>query len=126
MNKNVIIYCRVSSDEQVLGTSLDYQEARLREYCDRNQYNMIDCYREDYSAKTFKNRPEMQRIMADCKRHKNNVNEILFLRWDRYSRSLEYALTNIRQLKGLDITVNSIENPLDHNSPDFPTMLGFI
>ena len=34
------------------------------------------------------------------------------------------VLTNIRQLKKLDITVNSIENPLDHNSPDFPTMLG--
>ena len=34
------------------------------------------------------------------------------------------SLTNIRQLKKLGITVNSIENPLDHNSPDFPTMLG--
>ena len=27
---NVIIYCRVSSDEQAEGTSLDVQEERLR------------------------------------------------------------------------------------------------
>ena len=30
---NVIIYCRVSSDEQTLGASLDVQEERLRKYC---------------------------------------------------------------------------------------------
>jgi DNA invertase Pin-like site-specific DNA recombinase len=125
MSKNVLIYCRVSSDEQAENTSLGYQEARLREHCLRNQYNIIgDCYKEDYSAKTFKKRPEMQRVMAYCRSNPKLVDEILFLRWDRYSRNLEYALTNIRQLKKLNITVNSIENPLDHNSPDFPTMLG--
>ena len=122
--KKVILYCRVSSDEQTYGTSLGHQEARLREYCSRNEYHIIECYKEDYSAKTFKKRPEMQKIMTYCRSHPKSVDEILFLRWDRYSRSLEFALTNIRQLKKLDITVNSIENPLDHNSPDFPTMLG--
>ena len=124
MSKNVILYCRVSSDEQAQNTSLGYQEARLREYCLRNQYNIVECYKEDYSAKTFKKRPEMQKIMTYCRSHPKNVDEILFLRWDRYSRSLEYALTNIRQLKKLDITVNSIENPLSLTDPDFPIMLG--
>ena len=124
MKKNVILYCRVSSDEQTQNTSLKVQEDRLREYCERNQYNIVECYREDYSAKTFTKRPEMRKIMAYCRATPKRVDEILFLRWDRYSRSLEYALTNIRQLKKLDITVNSIENPLDPESPDFPTMLG--
>ena len=122
--KNVILYCRVSSDEQSQNTSLGYQETRLREHCLRNQYNIIECYKEDYSAKNFKNRPEMQKIMSYCRINPTKVDEILFLRWDRYSRSLEYALTNIRQLKKLNITVNSIENPLDLNDPDFPLMLG--
>jgi len=124
MRQNVILYCRVSSDEQAENTSLAGQETKLRDYCVRNQYNIIDCYREGYSAKTFKKRPEMQKIMAYCRNHPNNVDKILFHRWDRYSRNLEYALTNIRQLKKLDITVNSIENPLDQNASDFPIMLG--
>ncbi len=39
MNANVIIYCRVSSDEQTLGASLDVQEERLRKYC--NKWDII-------------------------------------------------------------------------------------
>lgn len=42
MNANVIIYCRVSSDEQTLGASLDVQEKRLRKYCNQMGYNIID------------------------------------------------------------------------------------
>lgn len=30
---NVIIYCRVSTDEQRQGTSVDVQEERLKAYC---------------------------------------------------------------------------------------------
>ena len=35
MNANVIIYYRVSSNEQTLGASLDVQEERLRKYCNQ-------------------------------------------------------------------------------------------
>lgn len=37
---NVIIYCRVSSDEQTLGASLDVQEERLRKHCNQMGYNL--------------------------------------------------------------------------------------
>lgn len=122
---NAVIYCRVSSDEQAKGTSLDFQEASLTEYCRRNNIKIAHKpFREDYSAKTFSKRPEIKKMMNFLKAHKNEVDVVLFYTWDRYSRSLEYALTNIRQLKKLDIEVNSIVNPLDNNSSDFPTMLG--
>ncbi|EGK00077.1 hypothetical protein HMPREF9455_03601 [Dysgonomonas gadei ATCC BAA-286] len=123
--KNAVIYCRVSCDEQAKGTSLDFQEASLTEYCRRNNINVLhEPFREDYSAKTFSKRPEIKKMMNFLKSHKNEVDVVLFYTWDRYSRSLEYALTNIRQLKKLNIEVNSIVNPLDNNASDFPTMLG--
>ena len=51
---NVIIYCRVSSDEQAEGSSLDVQEERLTAYCERKGYDIVDVpHREDESAKTF-------------------------------------------------------------------------
>lgn len=121
---NAIIYCRVSSDEQAKGTSLDFQENTLKEYCKRNNINIVQTFREDYSAKTFTKRPEIKKLMNFVKSNKKNVDVILFYTWDRYSRDLEFALTNIRQLKKLDIGVNSIVNPLDNDSTDFPTMLG--
>ena len=49
MNANVIIYCRVSSDEQTLGASLDIQEERLRKYCNQMGYTKSDeAMREEY------------------------------------------------------------------------------
>ena len=71
---NVILYCRVSSDEQSENTSLDYQEMTLRAYCNNRNYNIIDCKREDYSAKHYEmKRPEMKSIYNYCKRHKKEV-----------------------------------------------------
>lgn len=68
--KNVIIYSRVSSDEQAKGCSLDYQEKTISEYCERAGYHIVKCYKEDYSAKDFEHRKVFQEIMAYCKQHK--------------------------------------------------------
>ena len=75
--KNVIIYSRVSSDEQAKGCSLDYQEKTISEYCERAGYNIIKCYKEDFSAKDFEHRKVFQEIMLYCnnrmyKRHISN------------------------------------------------------
>ena len=48
--KNIILYLRVSTDEQADGCSLDMQELYLRRYCNSNDCNIIDIYKEDYSA----------------------------------------------------------------------------
>ena len=123
MRKNVILYCRVSSDEQALGGSLDFQEQSLRTYCEIKGYNIVgQPYGEDHSAKNF-NRPKIQEIMKFCKKNKGKVDMVLFTRWDRYSRNLEFALTNIRYFKDLGIEINSTENPLDLSIPENKTLL---
>lgn len=123
---NVILYCRVSTDEQrEYGASLDFQEETLRDYCTRRSYNIIECYKDDYSAKHHDmRRPEMKRVYEYCKRHKREVDQILFLRWDRFTRSAEFAFRYIREFNEMGITVNSIENPIDFNSPDWSTLIG--
>ena len=114
---NVIIYCRVSSDEQAEGSSLDVQEERLMAYCERKGYNVIDIsHREDESAKTFKKRPVIQEIMKYIRTHKGQVQKLLVLRWNRYSREVFSAFENIKKLREYGVEVNSIEEPLDYNS----------
>lgn len=122
---NVIIYCRVSSDEQKHNVSLDYQEQTLRAYCKNNGYNIIEIeHLEDESGKTFTKRPVIQSIMKFIKNNKGLVDKLLFLRWDRYSRDLESALCNVRELREMGVEPNSIENHLDFNSPDWIILLG--
>ena len=118
---NVIIYCRVSSDEQAEGTSLDVQEERLTRYCHQRGYNIIDIpHREDASGKTFKKRPVIQSIMNYIRQNKGKVDKLLVLRWNRYSRDLPTAMANLVELQSLKIEVNSIEEHIDYESTAWP------
>ena len=122
---NVIIYCRVSSDEQAEGTSLDVQEQRLTRYCERLGYNIIDIpHKEDASGKTFKKRPVIQNIMSYIRKHKGQVDKLLVLRWNRYSRDLPTAMANLVELQTLHVEVNSIEETINYESASWPHLIG--
>ena len=122
---NVILYCRVSTDEQADGCSLDMQELYLKRYCDSNDCNIIDIYKEDYSAKHYDmRRPEMAKMYEYCKKHKREVDKVLFLRWDRYSRNVEFAFAYKRKFYDeLGIEINAIENPIDFSATEWSTLL---
>ena len=124
--KNVILYCRVSSDEQKTNTSLDFQEKKLRQHCDKNSYNVIACYKEDYSAKHHDFvRPEMKKIRDYCKAHKNEVDMILFLRWDRFARNPEFAYAFKRIfMDEWGIEFNALESPIDFSATEWSSSLG--
>ena len=116
--KNVIIYCR--------GTSVEVQEERLREYCKRMGYNIIELpnFKEDESAKTFKKRPVMQSILKYIKSHKKEVDKLLFLRWNRFSRDLPQAANVVQDLRSMGVEPNAIEEEIDFNNSNWPTLLG--
>ena len=115
---NVIIYCRVSTDEQAQkGFSLDYQEESLKLFSEKMGYNVIKVYREDHSAKDF-NRPEWSKLKAYCKNNKKVVDKVLFAKWDRFSRNIEQALAVIREFDSMGIELNASEQYLDISNPD--------
>jgi site-specific DNA recombinase len=86
------LYVRVSTDEQKRqGYSLVEQEERLLKHCEINKIKVTGIFREDYSAKDF-NRPEWKALIKTIKKNKSRPREnILFLKWDRFIRSIEYA-----------------------------------
>ena len=122
----VILYCRVSTDEQSEGCSLEMQERFLRAYCLNRGDDVVDVYREDYSAKGHElNRPEFKKVYDYCRKHRHDVDKVLFLRWDRYSRNVEFAFAYKRKLiDELHIEINAMESPIDFNSGDWATLLG--
>ena len=122
MNKkeliNVILYCRVSTDEQAeKGFSLNYQEESLKRYSERMGYNVVNIYREDHSAKNFK-RPQWSQLKAFTKSNKKTVDKVLFTKWDRFSRNVEQALTMLREFDTMGIELNSSEQYLDMTNCD--------
>ena len=124
--KNVILYCRVSSDEQAEGCSLDEQERQLRTYCSNNGFGVINVYKEDASARKYDlNRPEMKKIYEYCRRNRGKVDKVLFLRWDRYARNVEFAFAYKRRFfDELGVELNAIESPIDFNGTEWAMMMG--
>ncbi len=117
-NINVIIYSRVSTDEQAQkGFSLDYQEQTLMSHCERMGYNLVKSYREDHSAKNFK-RPEWTNLKAYAKANKKAIHKVLFVKWDRFSRNTEQALTVLREFDSMGIELNATEQYLDMSNSD--------
>ena len=87
-----IIYIRVSSDEQVDGTSLNFQESECRNYCQKKNLEVAEVFREEgESAKdlSLNNRRELLRAIEYCRKHKGQVQAFVVLRVNRFARNTE-------------------------------------
>ena len=122
--KKAILYCRVSSDEQARGHSLNFQESALKRYCENNGIEVVEVYREDYSAKNF-NRPEINRICNKYLRKKKEIDAdyLLVLRWNRFTRYAPDGWEYILKFRNFNIVVNAIEEQLDFNIAESKIML---
>src|SRR5687768_3842962 len=124
--KKAIIYSRVSTDEQKeKGFSLQDQEARLREYCKKNNLEIVDSFSEHHSAKDF-NRPEFQKILGKLKSKSIKADLLIVTKIDRFSRNALDTLTMVGEFHKAGIIVHSLqEGILDFKDPAkfFPLLI---
>lgn len=82
---NAAIYVRVSTEEQRdYGYSIDGQIRELTDYCDKQDYNIIDVYNDaGHSAKDMK-RPNLERLIKDIEKGKIDV--VVAIKVDRLTR----------------------------------------
>jgi DNA invertase Pin-like site-specific DNA recombinase len=114
--KNVISYCRISSDDQS-HHSIPYQEEAIERFCKHKGYNIVATFKEDYSAKTF-NRPEWKNIIEFLKKNKSLTQKIICLRYDRFSRSVENSFSEIAKLGKLGCEIEMVESNIEMDSPE--------
>lgn len=120
--KKVILYIRVSTDEQAEnGYSLADQEERLIRYCERNDMVVLQIFREDHSAKTLK-RPALTELRAFATKCKD-LKHVLFVKWDRFSRKIRDSYLLIDEFTDQGIEPCAIEQPLDLSVPEYKIML---
>ena len=122
--KKAILYCRVSSDEQAKGGSLKYQADALKRFCESNGIEVVDIYREDYSAKSFE-RPEMKKICKKYLRKRKEVDAdgLLVLRWNRFTRNASEGWEYISKFRKYGIEVNAAEEHIDYDIAETKIMM---
>ena len=87
--KRAALYCRVSTEEQARhGLSIESQETALRAFADRNEYKIVDLYRDAgiSARKPYNKRPEFCRMLEDIKADKVDI--VLFTKLDRFFRNV--------------------------------------
>ncbi len=94
--KNVLIYLRVSTKEQLDGTSIEVQNQICRDYALRNNLEVVRAFTEKGESAKTTNRTELKLMMDYVSKHRNEVHAIVFYKIDRLSRdTYDYASLKI-------------------------------
>jgi len=101
----VAIYCRVSTTQQ----ETENQLIQLREYCNKNNYEVFREYIDIISGKE-KSRPSYDRMFKDA--HKRLFDLVLFWDLSRFSRAgTLFTLQKLKELENLGIDWESYQEP---------------
>ncbi|MCU1295180.1 MAG: site-specific recombinase [Bryobacterales bacterium] len=109
-----IIYTRVSSDEQVDGTSLASQEELCRRYCEQKEIEVVGLFREEgETAKdlSLNNRSQFLAALEYCRRAKN-VEAFVVFKVDRFARNTEDHFSVRRILMSYGTALYSVTEPI--------------
>lgn len=108
------VYARVSTEKQE--ESLEEQVKILREFCERNGYEIYNVYSETRSgAKSELRREKFKELMRDVESRKFDA--VVVLKLDRFSRSMLDLLTSVEKLKAHDVDFISINDNIETTTP---------
>ncbi len=111
-----IIYTRVSSDEQIKGTSLDSQEKICRQYCDDKGIEVLAVFREEGASAKSADREEFLRAIEYCRKNKGSVDVFVVAKVDRFARNTEDHFYVRKILIDYGVSLHSVTEPIG-NTP---------
>ena len=118
-----VIYTRVSSDEQVKGTSLDFQEKICRQYCNDKGIEVLAVFREEGASAKSADRKEFLRAVEFCRKHKANA--FIVAKVDRFARNTDDHFAVRKILAGFGTSLHSVTEPIGEKPVEklFETLL---
>lgn len=115
--KDVVVYPRVSSDDQQERETIQSQIEFAIKYCELHGLNIIDWYKDDGISGTIPlhERPEGKRMLEDAKAGK--IKTVLIYNMKRLGRKARVTLDAIYQLEEYGVTIKSMTEPFDTSTP---------
>jgi len=111
---NCVIYTRVSTKEQADNNlSLQTQLKACKEYAQKQNYNVLECFGGTHESAKTDERKEFNRMLGFVRRNKEKVSNIIVYSVDRFSRSGANAIAIAADLKKEGISVYAVTQPLD-------------
>ncbi len=112
---NGIIYCRVSSKEQIEGTSLESQQTACREYARAKNIEILKVFIEQGESAKFADRTQLVELIDFCRRNKGAVDALLVWKVDRFARNVADHFSVKATLGKYGVRIVSVTEPIDAN-----------
>src|SRR5690349_15913773 len=109
-------YKRLSEEDQS-NYSLDTQDRGIREYCQRNNLDLIDIYLDNGQSSYTFDRKAYKMLEGELK----GVQYLIVYHLDRFSRNMAEAMLKIKEYLDRGIKVRDITEPLDLDDYDIST-----
>jgi site-specific DNA recombinase len=110
---NAVIYCRVSSKEQVEGTSLESQELACKEYAARNRLTVVRIFVERGESAKYADRTQLLEMLAFCGKRDHGIEQLLVWKVDRLARNVSDHFNIKTSLLKQNVRVVSVTEPID-------------
>lgn len=110
-----VAYVRVSTEEQVLGTSLDSQVTACLEYAERVlkiDLPLENIFREEGVSAKLIDRPELAKMVNHCAKRKGEISHCIVWKVDRLARRSEYHHVIKAQLLKVGVRLVSVTEPI--------------
>ena len=109
------IYTRVSTIDQVDGTSLEEQRRMCEAAVTAHAWEVAEVYSDRGASGTSSTRPEWQRMLADCRSGK--VQAVVVAKLDRFARKAADAITETDRFGDLGVTLVVVKEQIDMSTP---------
>ena len=110
---NAVIYCRVSSKEQIEGTSLESQEAACRDYAQSKGMPVLKVFVEQGESAKFADRTQLLELVDFCRQNKGTVEILLVWKIDRFARNIADHYSIKTTLLKYGVRIVSVTEPID-------------
>lgn len=111
MKDGAVIYCRVSTEEQVDNNSLPVQRRDCVEKAEKLGCEVLEVFVEEGVSGTRHDRPAMARMLAYCTEHSDRIRYVIVKDIDRFSRDVLVYHTLRSQFRTLGIALYSVNQP---------------
>ena len=117
------VYVRVSTDDQRdNGYSIDSQLRMIKEYCEKNEYDIVDVYNDAGHSGKDLTRPEMQRLLKDIKSKK--IDKLVAIKVDRLTRNNYDGFWLLNYCEEHDVKIELILEPYDVSTANGEMIFG--
>jgi site-specific DNA recombinase len=115
------IYTRVSTADQVSGTSLPAQLAACQAEIERRGWVLAEHYCDEGVSGADRTRPAWLRMLSDA--NAGQLDAVVVAKLDRFGRKVWHALQEIENLEALGVTLVSVKEQADPSTPHGRMML---